>query len=117
MNSSVKMRLCTPCGVEVTEINTERKAACRRFYPACGGGAPRLRLAPAALLRYAHAGLGTTRSVAVGIVGSAVALQRTRGTTAVVGIETETQSEPCLLADTTGIVPVLVLNKHTVTYR
>ena len=111
------MRLCTPCGVEVTVINTERKAACSRFYPACSGVAPPLRLAPAALLRYAHAGLGTTRIAAGGIVGSVEANQRTRGTMAVVGIDTETQSEPCLLADTTGIVPVIVLNKHTVTFR
>ena len=33
------------------------------------------------------------------------------------GKDAETQSEPCLLADTTGIVPVIVLNKHTVTFR
>ena len=111
------MRLCTPCGVEVTVINTGRKAACSRFYPACSGVAPRLRLAPAALLRYAHAGLGTTRSEAGGSADSAAAIQRTRGTKAAVGREAEKQSEPCLLADTTGIVPVIVLNKHTVTFR
>lgn len=111
------MRLCTPCGVEVTVINTGRKAACSRFYPACSGVAPRLRLAPAALLRYAHAGLGTTRNVAVGSADSVGAIQRTRGTNAAEGIEAETQSEPCLLADTTCIVPVIVRDIHAVTFR
>lgn len=38
--------------------------------------------------------LGTTRIVAVGIVGSVVTIQRPRGTIAVVGIDAETQSEP-----------------------
>lgn len=111
------MRLCTPYSVEVTEINTERKAACSRFYPACSGVAPRLRLAPAALLRYAHAGLGTTRIGAGGIADSVVAKQRTRGTIAVVGRDAETQSEPCLLADTRGVVKVIVPDIHTVTFR
>ena len=92
MNSSVKMRLCTPCGVEVTVINTGRKAACSRFYPACSGVAPRLRLAPAALLRYAHAGLGTTRNDAGGIVGSGGTIQRPRGTNAVDGKDAETSN-------------------------
>ena len=117
MYPSIKMRLCTPYGVEVTEINTERKAACSRFYPACSGVAPRLRLAPAALLRYAHAGLGTTRRVAVGIADSGGAIQRPRGTKAEVGIEAETQSEPCSLADTRGVVPVIVTDIHAVTFR
>ena len=111
------MRLCTPCGVEVTVINTGRKAACSRFYPACSGVAPRLRLAPAALLRYAHAGLGTTRNEAGGIADSVRAIQRTRGTKAAVGIEAETQSEPCSLADTRGVVPVIVPDIHAVTFR
>lgn len=111
------MRLCTPCGVEVTVINTGRKAACSRFYPACSGVAPRLRLAPAALLRYAHAGLGTTRKLAVGTADSVVASQRTRGTIAVDGRDAETQSEPCSLADTRGVVPVIVPDIHAVTFR
>ena len=37
--------------------------------------------------------LGTTGIVAVGIIASVVAIQRTRGTVAVVGVNAETQSQ------------------------